>query len=113
MKRQRGRKSFGQCIAEYVILFFVVSTAVVFWIYYMRAGIWSAIRVAADEAGNQEDAVKYFETGDADTDYIQPSVSNFWQRKTEQAGGIQIINFQGSTYSNIEDGTSVAKEVID
>jgi hypothetical protein len=113
MKRQRASKSFGQCIAEYVILFFTVSAAVLFLVYYMQAGIRRAIGVAADQAGNQEDAVKYFETGDVDTDYIQPRASDFWQQRREQTGGRQIIDFQGDTYSFIEDGKSVAKEVID
>lgn len=113
MKRQKQRKFFGQCIAEYVIIFSAVSVAVFLMLYYMRGGIQRVIRIAADEAGNREDAVKYFENGEAATNYIQPSLRDFSQNKTEQAGGIQTIEFQDSTHSLIEDGRSVAKEVID
>jgi len=46
----------GQSILEYVVILGIVAIALAAMSLYFRRGIQSVVKIAADEAGNQEDA---------------------------------------------------------
>jgi hypothetical protein len=100
--------SHGQSLAEYVIIIATVSAALFIGMQiYVQRGIQAAIRVAADQAGRQQDSLEDADTG-ANVSGGDTSSSSGTTRMRTLLGGSLTTDTDEATGSDAQ-WTTVAK----
>jgi len=100
-------KNNAQSILEYVIVLTVVSAALATMSLYFRRGIQSVIKVAADEAGNQEEAEEVDPFKGAKTAAAFTRHTESTQRTKVEQGGRQSRTLS-SDFSGSGSSTSIS-----
>jgi len=111
-KRNRLKKNIGQSIIEYSVLLGLLAAVFAGMQVYMRRGIQAAIKISADQLGNQEDGFAYVnpregsvEKFTSKTSMPQPSVS----REIVVTGGKQVKDTREVKYTR-SDSVSKRKD---
>lgn len=93
MRLRQKQNSKAQSISEYVILFGIITAALLGMQVYMKRGIQAVIKVAADEIGLQQDAEEIDPVkGRISNSNINIKVTDATERKRSFEAGRQQID---------------------
>jgi len=101
--------SNGQSVAEYVILIAIISATLVGMQIYMRRGIQGAIKIAADQAGKQEDSWEDSDKG-TKTDTKETDATSSTTRARAMPGGSYRTDVNETSNNDLWYGHSESEQ---